>query len=56
MTTARICPECGGSYGSRYHEVAHDGGEDRNYSAEDLEATAAILRRYEAELEQSNND
>lgn len=40
-----LCPECGDTLGSRYHEVAHNGGEDRNYSVEDLEVAAAILKR-----------
>lgn len=42
--SATICPSCGGSLGSRYHEVAHSADVD-TASIEDLEAAAAIYYR-----------
>ena len=40
--TQSICPECGDSYGSRYHEVAHV-PDVETVSLEELEAAEAIL-------------
>jgi hypothetical protein len=41
-----LCPSCGDSLGSRYHEVAHSPNPDlETMSLEDLEAAAAIYAR-----------
>ena len=42
--TPRICPGCGDTFGSRYHEVAHS-ADVNTASIEDLEAAAAIYDR-----------
>ena len=39
-----ICPGCGDTLGSRYHEVAHQADVD-TASTEELEAAAAILEK-----------
>lgn len=43
-----VCPECGDSYGSRYHEVAHSADVD-TASTEELEAAASIMEGIEEE-------
>jgi len=44
----RLCEACGGTLGSRYHEVAH-APDAETASLEDLEAAAAIYDRALAE-------